>query len=122
VPILLDGAHNPSGARALARHLEETYGRRLPLVVGVMRDKDATRILQALLPVASRIVFTAPRSTRAAAPEDLCALARRLDPAVPVETAGDPFAAIAHLSASAQGPIVVAGSLYLVGEVRAGLS
>jgi dihydrofolate synthase/folylpolyglutamate synthase len=122
VPILLDGAHNPSGAQALARHLQETYGRRLPLVVGMMRDKDATRILQALLPAASRIVFTAPRSTRAAAPEDLSALAHRLDPAVPVGTASDPLEAIAQLCDSAQGPVVVAGSLYLVGEVRAGLS
>jgi dihydrofolate synthase/folylpolyglutamate synthase len=120
--ILLDGAHNPSGARALAGYLEETYGRRLPLVVGVMRDKDATLILQALLPAASCMVFTAPRSARAAAPEDLSALAHRLDPHVPVEIAADPLDAIARLSERAQGPIVVAGSLYLVGEVRAGLS
>jgi dihydrofolate synthase/folylpolyglutamate synthase len=122
VDVLLDGAHNPSGARSLAQYLWETYGTRLPMVIGIMRDKDATRILEALLPVASRIVFTAPRSARAAAPESLSSLARRLDPEIPVETAADPLDAIARLGDRAEGPIVVAGSLYLVGEVRAGLS
>ena len=42
--VLIDGAHNPAGARALASYLRETYGRRLPMVVGVMRDKNDRRI------------------------------------------------------------------------------
>ena len=42
--MLLDGAHNSSGARALTRHVLETYGRPLPMVIGMMRDKNLAAI------------------------------------------------------------------------------
>ena len=121
VDVLMDGAHNPAGAAALAAYLHTAYGRRLPLVIGVMRDKNVDAILGALAPVASHFVFTAPDSARAAEPADLAARARRIAPGVPSEHVAVPMDALHHASAHGA-PVVVAGSLYLVGEIRTRLS
>jgi dihydrofolate synthase/folylpolyglutamate synthase len=119
--ILVDGAHNPSGARALAAYVIETYGRRLPFVVAIMHDKQVDAILAALAPAASSFICTAPVTPRAARPDDLAAAAARVAPDVPVSTAADPMAAIQRAAASGS-PVVVAGSLYLAGDVRAHVS
>jgi folylpolyglutamate synthase/dihydropteroate synthase len=66
-------------------------------------------------------VFTAPRTPRAAAPTDLSALARTLAPELSIQVATPPLAAV-EIAARSGSPVVVAGSLYLVGEIRAGLS
>jgi dihydrofolate synthase / folylpolyglutamate synthase len=116
-PLLLDGAHNASGARALAAHLE---GRGpFVLVFGVMADKDVREIAEILFPRADSVVLTKPKGGRAASPEEIVARA-------------GPVAARAHRAASLRaalvrargltppgGTMVVAGSLYLVGEVLA---
>lgn len=119
--VLVDGAHNPSAARVLAAHLADTYGRPLPLVVAAMRDKRADEIVRALAAAASRFVFTAPATPRAASPDELVALARRVAPAVPVRTAPRLADALAEASAAGE-PVVVAGSLFLAGEVLAAVS
>ena len=60
--VLLDGAHNPSGATALAASLPDVFGPRRPrvAVVGVLEDKDAAGMLETLLPHVDRVVFTRP--------------------------------------------------------------
>jgi dihydrofolate synthase/folylpolyglutamate synthase len=121
VDVLIDGAHNPSGARALASYVSDTYGRRVPMVVGVMRDKQIDAMLEALGPVASPFVFTAPATPRAASPDSLAEIARRVVPAVPVLVAPHPVAAL-DLASREGSPVVVAGSLYLAGEVRTALT
>jgi dihydrofolate synthase/folylpolyglutamate synthase len=93
----------------------------LPLVVAIMRDKAIDDILEALAPAASHVVVTAPASPRAARPGDLAARLRALRPYLPVDVATDPADALAR-AASAGSPIVVAGSLYLAGEIRPLLS
>src|SRR5580765_3996561 len=68
--IILDGAHNPAGARALARYLERFYrGRRIWLVYGAMRDKAIDEVAGILFPVASELVLTAPDTPRALRPK-----------------------------------------------------
>src|SRR5439155_1566154 len=63
--LVLDGAHNPAGARALAASLRETFGdRRVTFVVGILRDKDAAGIIGALAPLADRFVLVASSSPR----------------------------------------------------------
>ena len=119
--ILIDGAHNPAGARALARYLEEAYARPLPFVVGVMRDKHVTDIVRALAPAASVFVATAVDSPRAATPAEIAAAAREAAPDVSCVTCVPPADAVA-LAATRGNPVVVAGSLYLAGEVRSKLS
>ncbi len=117
--VIVDGAHNPGGARALARSLEQYFpGRPITFVVGVSSDKDVAGILEALAPVASRMVLTAYSSPRAAPPHSL----RRLVPGSvrSVEVAASPREALAVAMSRPDAPIIcVAGSLFLVGEVLA---
>jgi dihydrofolate synthase/folylpolyglutamate synthase len=112
--IWVDAAHNPAGAEALAGALAEVSFRRLTLVVGVLRDKDAAGILAPLLPLAHRVITVAPRGARALPAADLAALAPG------AEAAGDLAAGLARARAGS-GPddlYVVAGSMFLVGEAR----
>lgn len=120
--VLIDGAHNPAGAAALASYISETYDRRLPIVFGVMQDKKIDRMVAALAPVASCFICTAANSPRAEPAADLAAIASRA-------TAGDlevlaidyPLDAVGEALRRGQ-PAVIAGSLYLAGEIRAELS
>jgi dihydrofolate synthase/folylpolyglutamate synthase len=118
--VLIDGAHNPAGARALAAYVRDTYGRPLPMVVGLMRDKKIDAVLAALSASASHFVFTAPVSARAATPAELAERAAVVARAVPAETCDRADAAVRR-AATLGSPVVVAGSLYLAGEIRATL-
>ena len=70
--IVLDGAHNPAGARALAAYIERVYaGRRVRLIYGAMRDKAVAKIGGILFPRAQEVIVTAPRQARAIAPATL---------------------------------------------------
>lgn len=126
--VLLDGAHNPSGARALAQALSELGVHRFPLVFGAMRGKRVAAVLRALAPLEPRPVFTAVEDPHAHRPVDLLRTWRRIASrargAESGSTADTPAAALeqaADLSPAA-GPVVVAGSLYLVGAIRATLT
>jgi dihydrofolate synthase/folylpolyglutamate synthase len=117
--IILDGAHNPSGARALARYLERFYaGRTVWMIYGAMRDKAIEEVSGVLFPLATHLIFTAPQSQRALRPEAMRDMAGRgrAEPAIA------PALAYAQSHAAAEDVIVVTGSLYLVGEARARLS
>jgi dihydrofolate synthase/folylpolyglutamate synthase len=119
--ILIDGAHNPAGARALAAYLREATAAKVPLVIGMMADKDLDGILAALLPLASHVVCTAADTLRAATPESIAARARIIAPDVPVliETRA---AGALDRALPLGSPVVVAGSLFLAGEMRSLLS
>jgi len=114
-PLLLDGAHNPAAARVLAAHLR-TLGP-FVLLFGVMADKDVTGLGRELFPPARAVVLTRPRGARAASPEVIAArtegLARRLYREADV---GKALARARRLCRKGD-TVVVAGSLYLVGEV-----
>ncbi len=113
--VWLDGCHNPEGARTLAGFLEER-GATADILFGVMRDKDAAAIAAPLFAAARRVVLTVPESSRAASLDDLDrslgALAARCD------RSASPREGLDRLLAEPAGEVVVAGSLYLVGEVR----
>jgi dihydrofolate synthase/folylpolyglutamate synthase len=114
--ILLDSAHNPAGALALANFLAEIRREPLPIVFAVMRDKDAAGMLSALAPQASALVMTSPRTARASAVGDLADLARRTVQSVPILTAPDPAEALERAWELA--PIIcAAGSIFLIGEI-----
>ncbi|HEX4484332.1 MAG TPA: cyanophycin synthetase [Solirubrobacteraceae bacterium] len=117
---VLDGAHNPDAVRALARALPEVLGERpLALVLGVLEDKDAAAMLEALLPLCERAWFTAPPSERALSPAALQSLARQLG-FERVSCDPSPWRALAQARewASEHGAAVLAtGSVYLVGDL-----
>jgi dihydrofolate synthase/folylpolyglutamate synthase len=116
--VLLDGAHNPDGAAALAAALAALHpGRPAELVFGVLGDKDHRGMLAALAPVARRLHLVAPATPRARPAAEVAALAASLG--VDAHVHDGVAAAIACARAAAAGaPVVVAGSLYLVGEAR----
>ncbi|HET6366880.1 MAG TPA: Mur ligase family protein [Pseudomonadales bacterium] len=121
--VILDGAHNPGGARALAASLRAYFpGRPVAFVLGISADKDLAGILSPLLPLAERVVFTAANSPRAADPESLRELARHLGP-LPGErlaVAARPADALARLRQESPDALVcAAGSLFLLGELLA---
>ena len=112
--VILDGAHNPAGARALARYLERFYSRqRIWLIYGAMRDKAIEEVAEILFPMAHQLIFTAPDSARAVRPEALAELAGR-------GRCADLDGALEIVRAEAAGDDVVAitGSLFLIGEAR----
>ena len=112
--VVLDGAHNPAGAVALAASLRHYFpGVRLTLVLGISADKDRAGILKALAPGAARIVLTAAGHPRAARPADLRAALPPTDGEVVL--ADEPAAALAAALEDAD-VVCVAGSLFLVAD------
>ena len=118
----LDGTHNPHGARALARALGDLVardGRPLTLVVGILGNKDAAGMFEALAALDPR-VFTVPSPSDAgASPQDLANAARAVGfDATPSSSLIEGF----DRALAQSGPpphIVICGSLYLAGEVLA---
>jgi dihydrofolate synthase / folylpolyglutamate synthase len=110
---LLDAAHNPDGAEALARHLRSLN--RPPdevgLIFGALADKDWPAMLDALAPYAARRVYVSARGAARAGvdPEAL----RVRYPGLLAESVG------AAMTLARGSPIVIAGSLVLIGEARA---
>lgn len=120
--VLVDAAHNPHGAAALAEALREYFAfDELAIVIGVLADKDATGIVGALAPVATRWFATASGSDRALPPEAVAAVALEAGEQ-PVEAGDLPTvlrAARVWASVSPTRAVVVTGSITLVGEAMA---
>ena len=119
--VLIDGAHNPAAAKVLSSYILEVFNRQLPIVIGAMRDKNIAEMLQALAPSAAAFICTSPDSPRAAAPADIAALVATHAPHVPAMQVPEPLEAVS-IARTIGSPVVVAGSLYLAGEVRAKLT
>ncbi|MCH7978814.1 MAG: bifunctional folylpolyglutamate synthase/dihydrofolate synthase [Acidobacteria bacterium] len=117
--VFLDGAHNPSAARALVRFWEENFpSRRLILVYGAMRDKAVQEIMEILFPKVSAVVLTRPEQFRAAAPETLRELSSHLSRNLVIEPAPAAALEAALAMASDEDVIFVTGSLFLVGDIK----
>jgi len=115
--IILDGAHNPAGARALAAHIEKFYAKRQVLMIyGAMRDKAIEEITGILFPHADDVIATAPQQTRAVDPETIRALAAHPR----LQTAPDLAVALDRARAGADDRVIfITGSLFLIGEAMA---
>jgi dihydrofolate synthase/folylpolyglutamate synthase len=118
--VLLDGAHNPDGAAALATALGALHaGREVELVFGVLVDKDHAGMLAALAPAARRIHVVAPSTPRARTAEDVRAVAASMGAMADAHGGVAEALECARRASSDGAVVVVAGSLYLVGEARA---
>jgi dihydrofolate synthase/folylpolyglutamate synthase len=118
---VLDGAHNPSGVRALVETLPEVFGERRPrvAVVAVLDDKDAGAMLTELAAAGlDRVVFTRSANPRSLSPATLMSLWERLD-AAPAEAVADPRAGLAHGReiAGKGGAVLATGSIYLIADL-----
>jgi dihydrofolate synthase/folylpolyglutamate synthase len=119
--VLLDGCHNAEGAEALARFLRDAgLSGRGDLVFGAMADKDIASIAARLFPEAESVQIVPAGSSRAASVEEIARRVAGIGPSA--RPAPSVTAALERALAAPGGrPIIVAGSLYLVGEARAWL-
>jgi dihydrofolate synthase/folylpolyglutamate synthase len=109
--VIVDGAHNPAGARALAAYVDQFYAsERCTLIFGAMRDKSIEEIAEILFPRFAEVILVAPKQERAMNPEAL----REMVDHPHVRTA----AGLEEAVAMAAGTTFITGSLFLVGEAR----
>ncbi len=117
--IILDGAHNGASADALAHALRRHFKyNSLTMVVGLLRDKDTTRFIRALAPMANKIIATTPSYYRKLSSDKLCMrFRRRLFECDSIDNPAD--AVVKAIESTPKGgAVLVTGSLYLVGEMR----
>ncbi|MDX9715228.1 MAG: folylpolyglutamate synthase/dihydrofolate synthase family protein [Dissulfurispiraceae bacterium] len=127
---LLDAAHNPDAANALAEYLKSNYAdRSIIFIIGMMADKDITQTIMQLLPLSSKTIFTRPPTERAASAQSLSDAALDLGyentcTTDTIQAAIDlAYAISAELSVTEKpDPLIVAtGSFYTIGEIKAAL-
>lgn len=117
--IIVDGAHNPAGASVLRETLVGVFpGKRIVLVLGVLRDKDYRGIVRRLVPLAHGVILTRPSSDRALHPRELEGEARKYSR--DIEVIENPGKALERALTRAQSEdlVCLTGSLYLVGEIK----
>ncbi|TFG38474.1 MAG: bifunctional folylpolyglutamate synthase/dihydrofolate synthase [Syntrophobacterales bacterium] len=118
-PIILDGAHNPAGIAALCRVLSsELSFNRLTVIFGVLSDKDYKAMLRRLSLIADRLILTGIREERALDPKDLEPIARLYNDNVEVVRDSREAVSRALEISGSDDLICIAGSLYLVGEIK----
>ncbi len=121
--LIVDGAHNPEAARALAATWGSSPLSRKPArwILGIMKDKDTAGVLKPLARYIRDAVIVRPPSPRALEPLDFARLVRRVAPKAHVSIERDPASAIAAWRRDARAPSVAicAGSLYLAGAALA---
>ena len=118
-PFLLDGAHNPAGCQSLRDYLDEFAPHPLTLVFGAMRDKQLDEMGERLFPPADLLILTAIENPRSASIEMLQRVAARCAKARVVAAESSAAALrIATAETSRESLICIAGSLYLIGEMR----
>ncbi len=124
--VIVDGAHNPSGAKVLfdflQSQIQDGSERKLTVVLGMMQDKHHAEFVQVLLPLIQTLIITQPHMNRAATVEEICQI-------IPkgkhhLVTVADPWKAYCQACEVAQTSdvICVTGSLFLVGEILQGLA
>lgn len=116
--VILDGAHNPHAAAALASGIKKFLPEKRTLLCGMMADKDCAGVMSTLAPLFERVIAVPVQSPRAIAPKELAALAAPYCKSVfTAENAAQALdAALAALKPGEA--LVVAGSLYLASELR----
>ena len=116
--VLLDGAHNEEGAASLAAHLRDVVRKPVILVFAVMKDKNIRAMARRLFPPARTVILTQVPYKRSALPEEVLAAAPGFRAKIRLEP--DPARAVrlALEESAGRTPVVIAGSLFLIGEIK----
>jgi dihydrofolate synthase / folylpolyglutamate synthase len=127
--IIIDGAHNPSGARVLVQTWREEFGdERATIILAVLRQKNIEGICRALAPIAAHFILPHIRTERALPPNELATQLSAITPSLPYSitpsrTSISPsFSAALALARSEPEPILITGSLHFAGEALATLN
>jgi dihydrofolate synthase/folylpolyglutamate synthase len=116
--IILDGAHNPAGARALAAYIQRFFrSEPVRIIYGAMRDKAVDEVIGTLFPPAAEVILTAPDQPRALNPESIAQASDHPN----VRVAASVIDAL-RMARDKPMTTFVTGSLFLVGEARAALA
>ncbi len=118
--IILDGAHNPHGARALARALSEIVpgGQKPVVLIGMLSDKDVDEVLEIMKPYLGKVVVTEPHNDRKISANDLCGKLKAIGIDALIETDVSVALKTAVKLTESSDLLLVFGSFYLVGQVR----
>jgi dihydrofolate synthase / folylpolyglutamate synthase len=116
--VVLDGAHNVEGAEALAAHIRETVGKPVVLIFAAMQDKDIRAMTRILFPLCETVILTRVPYKRSATPEELAAAAPPFKGRVFLEPDTRKAIRLALAESHGRTPVVIAGSLFLIGEVK----
>ena len=120
--IILDGAHNPAGARALASYIRDFFaGEPVRIIFGAMRDKAVEEVTSTLFPLAAEIILTEPDQPRALDPEALADMTGSVSARV-AHSVSEALEMAAKMNAEKPMTTFVTGSLFMVGEARSCLS
>lgn len=122
--VIVDAAHNPQGAQAVARAMGEYFTfEEVAIVLGVLEDKDTEHIVEALAPLTSRFLVTTSSSDRAISPDDLAYVVRDIagaDATYEFDTLDEAIdEARRWASETTTRAVLVTGSISLVGETMA---
>jgi dihydrofolate synthase/folylpolyglutamate synthase len=117
---IIDGAHNPAGARILAETWVDQFGaERATIILAVLREKNVSEICRALAPIAARFILPQIRTERALPPNELAPHLSSLELAHSIARS---FAAALESARANPEPIIITGSLHFAGEVLATLN
>lgn len=116
--ILVDGAHNEEGAEALRAYVQEFISSSCVLVFAVMRDKDIAKLAEILFPLAHKVICTRFPYYKAAEPKDIRRQASRFEDRIVVQPDAEKAVEAALKAVTPEGIILVAGSLFLIGEIK----
>lgn len=117
--ILLDGAHNADGMTMLAKSIEKYFkGKKITLLMGVLGDKQYTKMVELLLPLVDKVVVTQPNNPRALDADSLEELVSRYHKKVWKEKQVEKAFELARNITKKEEVLCCAGSLYLIGEIR----
>jgi folylpolyglutamate synthase/dihydrofolate synthase len=116
---IIDGAHNPAAARALAGTWREIFStQRATLILAILADKNLRAICEALAPISEFVLLPKIRSERAADPEELARALADIIPSLPSSVTPSVGEALTR-ARSKPNPILITGSLHFAGEVLA---
>ena len=116
-PVLVDGAHNPNGGRALCDAVKSLGLHDLTAVVGMLRDKDCLPVLRMMAPYCARMIITTVPNPRSCPAEEFAELARGVCRDITICPNCEEAARLALATAGEHG-VLVFGSLYLASAVR----
>jgi dihydrofolate synthase / folylpolyglutamate synthase len=117
--IVIDGAHNPAGAKILEQTWREEFGHdRATVILAVLRDKNGTEIVRALAPIASRFILPQIRSERALPPDELAQVFSSITPSLPCSIVAS-FSDAVGAARTTTKRILITGSLHFAGEALA---
>jgi len=116
--VILDGAHNAEGAAALGAYIRDILRKPVILVFDAMKDKEIRKMAARLFPLAKKIILTQIPMRRASSPAEIRSLSGEFRDRIVCEPDVAAALDLARRAGGADSPVVVAGSLFLVGEAK----